>query len=75
MANEAADELKVGDTVEKLKEKYPEVTIALDGRTNEMNCAYLYPEKLEKYVIIKLSVVEQSLTLDMWFYIIGVEND
>ncbi len=42
--------VKVGDTVETLKEKYPEVIMALDGRTDEMNCAYLYPEKRDKYL-------------------------
>lgn len=48
--------VKVGDTVETLKEKYPEVIMALDGRTDEMNCAYLYPEKSDKYLYLFFEV-------------------
>lgn len=52
--------VKVGDTVETLKQKYPEITMALDGRTDEMNCAYLYAEELN-YLYLSFEVKDGNI--------------
>ncbi|HEY4696265.1 MAG TPA: hypothetical protein VIH13_05190, partial [Candidatus Hydromicrobium sp.] len=49
--------IKIGDSLETLKNRYPSITKVLDGRTDDNNCAYEIAD-WERYLFLQFEVTD-----------------
>jgi len=61
--------IKIGDSLETLKDKYPSIQKVLDGRTNDNNCAYEIADR-EGYLFLQFEVRDGSIQQIHIFHLI-----
>jgi hypothetical protein len=63
--------IEIGNTVDEIKDAYPNISIALDGRTDPNNCAYaLNNEDSMDYSYLQFEVKDGLVSLMKIFYLI-----